>query len=403
VTGGGGSVAGTAVVVEVAVVGAAHADIATRAAARRKRIEVIMSDCRQLASRLVSTRMTLRSPDGELVVRDVVDGRWANPAGSVDDSIGEALWALPGLVDAHAHLAGESLPSAGGMPGNAGYAREQAAQAMSNGIMLIYDKGWCDETVLDLIDTMPLRSRPDIEAAGEMLAVEGGYYPGFARELSPGDVASAVRNQAVGRATWVKLIGDWPRPGEGPRANFDSDELAVAVSEAEAEGARVAIHTMARDVPSMAVRAGVHSIEHGLFLSGDDLDALAGRHGIWVPTIRRVEETASSLRSGSSGQDLLLEGLGNVREMLPKAFEAGVTVLTGTDLAGPSSDVALEALKLAEYGASATQALASVTRREERAFDVGAPADAVLFPENPLENLEVLRHPVLVLRHGRVL
>ncbi len=288
------------------------------------------------------------------------------------------------------------------MPGSPVYAREQAMRAVASGVLLIYDKGWSDETVLDLIDDMPPRSRPDIEAAGEMLTVEGGYYAGFAWELSPGDVLPAVRSQAAGRATWIKLIGDWPRPGEGPRANFDFDELSMAVSEAEAKDVRVAVHTMARDVPSVAVAAGVHSIEHGLFLTEDDLGHLAARGGIWVPTLRRIEETAASLRRGSSGQELLLEGLENVRKLLPQAFEAGVTVLTGTDLAGPTSDVALEALKLVEYGATTAQALESVTRPEDRPFEVGAPADAVLFAENPMERLEVLRHPVHVVRLGRV-
>lgn len=329
-------------------------------------------------------------------------GCWAEPAGPAEETIGEGLWALPGLVDAHAHLAGESLPLEGGMRGDIDHAAKQARQALAAGVNHVYDKGWSDETVLDLIEDLPPSERPDIEAAGEMIAVEGGYYGGFAREISPDDIASVVAGQAAGRAKWIKLIGDWPRAGVGPKANFGFDQLSRAVKAAESGKARVAIHTMAREVPSMAVRAGVHSIEHGLFLEEGDLDLLAESEGIWVPTVRRVEETTALLRPGSSGQKLLVEGLENVRRLLPLAYEAGVTVLTGTDLAGPTSEVAKEALKLVEYGATPAQALASVSKHVESPFAMGRPADAVLFPENPLDDLRVLQHPASVVRLGRV-
>ena len=122
----------------------------------------------------------------------------------------------------------------------------------------------------------------------------------------------------------MKLIGDWPRKGIGPVVNFSEAELTQAVAVARANGARLAVHTMAREVPAMAVEAGADSIEHGLFLSDCDLVALGERGGSWVPTVIQIEKVIEQLGERSSGGRLLTEGLVNVAANLELAVEAGV-------------------------------------------------------------------------------
>lgn len=191
-------------------------------------------------------------------------------------------------------------------------------------------------------------------------------------------------------------------------ANFTPEELATAVAVAEAGGARVAIHTMAREVPSQAVAAGVHSIEHGIFLEEADLAPLAARGGMWVPTVQRVEMTVADLGAESSGGRLLTEGLGRVRRLLPLALEAGVHVLAGTDLIGSPADVAAEAIRLGHYGMTPQQVVAAVSTSvfdatgRDSAFAPGTTADAVFFPANPVEDVAVLSHPALVMRCGEL-
>ncbi len=358
----------------------------------------------------MSTRVILRSPFGETVTRDIADGYWADPVGAADSTLGEGYWAVPGLVDAHSHLATRDLPAPNGgyQPGVLDGAVERARDALSAGVTLLLDKGWCDKTVIDLMAAMPEAERPEIEAAAQMIAVNEGYYPDFALEIDAFEIGSVVAEQAVMGAGWVKLIGDWPRRGRGPVANFTEDQLRRAVEIAGESGSRVAIHTQAREVPSMAVAAGVHSIEHGLFLTDSDVATLAQRGGMWVPTVLRIEETIVQLGAESGGGRLLIEGLGNARRLLPAAFEAGVRILAGTDLVGTPANVASEAIKLGEYGLSNLQVVEAVTTAGFRATDrssdfaVGAPADAVLFPEDPISDLEVLRHPTVVIRKGTV-
>lgn len=349
--------------------------------------------------------MTLRSPSGPVVVRDVVGDRWAEPSGEPAETVGEDLWALPGLVDAHAHLAARELNTE---PGVLSDAMQRARDALASGVTLVLDKGWGDDTTIRLIDQLDPAERPDIEAAGRIITTEGGYFSGFGREIAGSEVAAAVSEAAAVARGWVKLIGDWPRRGVGPVANFTQDELAAAVSAAEAGGARLAIHTMAREVPSQAVAAGVHSIEHGLFLEEADIELLGSRGGMWVPTVLRVEATVGQLGPGSSGGRLLAEGLRRMRMLVPLAVEAGVHVLAGTDLIGSPADVAAEALRLRELGLDANGIVEAISNSafaatgRDHEFSVGTPANAVFFSADPLEELDVLRHPRHVMRLGRL-
>ena len=309
------------------------------------------------------------------------------------------------MSDSHAHLAGETLSD----PGDVDGAMRRSREALEAGVTLILDKGWRDTTAVEAVSRMRVEERPDVEVAAEIISVEGGYFPGFGRVVAQGDLAKAVAEEARLGEGWVKLVGDWPRKGVGPVPNFTRAQLSEAVTVAERLGSRVAIHTMARDVPSLAVEAGVHSIEHGLFLSESDLGRLGARGGMWVPTVLRVEETIGQLGEGSSGGRLLQEGLENVRRLLPGAADAGVSVLAGTDLVGAPADVASEAVKLAEYGLTSQQAVAAVGHSAFTAtgratwFEIGSPANAVLFAADPIQDLAVLRHPDAVIRLGVIL
>jgi imidazolonepropionase-like amidohydrolase len=330
------------------------------------------------------------------------DGRWREPTGEASDLLGVGWWALPGLVDAHAHLAADELDLVPGVPDQI---RKRAYACLEGGVFLVIDKGWCDGTVVATLTDAPPSESPDFEAAGRIVAVEGGYYPGFAIETDAEDLVEVIRRAVDEGKGWVKLVGDWPRKGRGALPNFDPDQLKTAVDVAHAAGARVAIHSMAPDVASWAVAAGVDSIEHGLFLTVDDLEAMAAREAGWVPTILRCEALIEALGRESSGGRLLAAGLDNVRNLLAEVPD-GVSVLAGTDLVAPSAAVGREVTALIRHGLDPKRAVdaASATAlafcEREAAFAVGAPADAVFFDRDPYEDPSVMERPIAVLRHG---
>lgn len=350
--------------------------------------------------------ISLRSPGSSesrlLGISD--DGRWSEPATTADADLGTGLWAVPGMADAHAHLAATSNRE----PGDPDGITRRAFACLRSGVFLIIDKGWSDNSVVATLSDLPPGRRPDWEGAPRMISVEGGYYPDFAVEVEPGDLARVVEDAANLGGGWVKLVGDWPRRGRGAVANFSEEDLAEAVAVAHRGGARVAIHTMAPDVASAAVRAGVDSIEHGLFLTETDLELLAERRGAWVPTVLRMDQTAEMLGPDSTGGRLISEGLRNVASLLADV-PAGVAVLAGSDMAVTSGEIGREVVRLHQMGLEASRAAAAATTAAYRylsrpsGFVPGEPANAVFFAADPSAEPATMVEPVAVIRSGKVL
>lgn len=353
------------------------------------------------------TIRTLAGSTHELVVDD--GGHFAHPGEVAPDAVVDSggWYALAGLADAHAHLSGGEVGATVSEEDLPAFVAQSCWAQLAGGVFLVADKGTHNDLTLRILDAPPTE-RPDLHMASRVITNHGGYYGGFGREVDAGDLATAVAEAAATRgATWVKLIGDWPRKGQGAPANFELDALTAAAQIAHQGGCRIAIHACAPRTSSLAVAAGFDSIEHGLFLTGDDLTALGARGGAWVPTIDAMEAIRDMLGAASSGGRLFAEGLDNVRGLLAGAPGAGVSVLAGTDLHLAHGHVAEEALKLAEYGLDPETVIASLTTTayryfgEDKGFDVGKPADVVFFDRDPREDLTVLQRPVLALRHGR--
>lgn len=356
------------------------------------------------------TLITIREPGGKPQPLAIEDGHFADPdAGPIDREIETGhLFATAGLADCHAHLSMRSLHDRELTDERIKHnSIRHAWMQLEGGVLLALDKGSSGTASLAILDEAPHR-RPELRMAGQIISAPGGYFSGFGVEVDDSGLAGAVRRAATGPATWVKVIGDWPRKGEGPKANFTQAALAKAAAVVHAAGCRLAVHTMAPQVASIAVAAGADSIEHGTFLTGEDLEVLASRGGAWVPTVCGVESIVEYLGIDSSGGRLLSSGLENLRRLIPEAERLDVTVLAGTDLSLPHGGVAAEAVKLAEYGMSGVGALAAVSTAAydyagvRRGFAAGMPADAVFFAADPRQDLGTLRAPKLILRTGRL-
>ncbi|CAN5227236.1 hypothetical protein BH18ACT5_BH18ACT5_07060 [soil metagenome] len=347
-------------------------------------------------------RVAFRNGEGEREL-GVAGGVWQDGG---DDPLVDVtrFWALPGLADCHAHLAADSLTDVN-QSGEMEAIRLRAFAQLERGVFLVIDKGWRDEVFLRLLEEPP-DTRPHLEGAARIITGVHGYFPGFAVEVDDTDLPKAVA-AANTSGGWVKLVGDWPQKGRGPVVNFGEEALTRACEVAHAAGARVAIHAMAPVTPGLAVRAGVDSIEHGLYLTQDELGELGQRGGAWVPTIANTENVMTGFSSGSTAARVLGEGLDNLRSLLPLATEAGVTVLAGTDLGLRHGEVAVEVQRLHEYGLAgpdAVEAAGSAAYRYCRLqpFTTGSSADLLLFNTDPATNPSSLAIPVAGVRAGRV-
>lgn len=359
----------------------------------------------------MATLLTIRPLEGE-PVRIAIDGTlFADPEEvTIDSEIDTSgLWAVPGLADAHAHLTMQVPRDIHGISEEQMRANipAMAWAQVDRGVLLILDKGSAsDLSLLSLDHDADLR--PHVEVAGAIIRPAGGYVSDFGAEVEPDDLIEHIRTRAETRGGWVKIIGDWPRKGEGPKNNYPLDRLTEAVAVAHEAGARVAVHTMAY-AASDAVAAGADSIEHGPFLTSDDLGVLASRGGAWVPTVANMLDVLNTLGRDSSGGKLFIEGLERMRENLPLAESLGVTVLAGTDMGVRHGEVSMEAKRLVEYGMSNRGATRAASLDAygyvgmTDTFRPGATADAVFFRDHPYDDVSVLADPAIVIRRGRTI
>jgi len=357
----------------------------------------------------MTTLLTIRR-SGESPYPLAIDGtHFADPGDDVTKEVDtSSWWAVPGLADAHAHLTMQKPSDIHGMPEEQMLANipAMAWAQVDRGVLLILDKGGASDITLLSLE-LPPGERPYVEVAGALIHPADGYVSGFGAEVEPDDLVDHIRTKAATRGGWVKIVGDWPRKGEGPRNNYSLERLTEAVDVAHSSGAKVAVHSMA-DSASDAVAAGVDSIEHGPFLTPDDLRLLAARGGAWVPTVVNMLDVLAFLGPDSSGGKLFVKGLERMRENLPLAEELGVTVLAGTDMAVPHGQVAVEAMRLREYGMSdraaadaATVAAYRYIGRSDR-LQPGDAADVVFFADDPHMDVTTLSRPMLIIRNGAV-
>ena len=343
----------------------------------------------------------VRLPDGDRPEEWwVADGRWQEhlAAGAADLPGG---FALPGLVDAHAHLTLDFNNS--GLRGDALVQFNLRAQAQA-GVLAIRDMGTAPGARLDPARLDGVR----VSQPSQLLAPAGRYFPGLAQVVEDGELVNAAVEAVAGGATWVKVIADFVGPDGNwwnAPANYSAETLRRVVEAVHARGARVAAHSTG-PFAAECVRAGVDSIEHGPSLTADDLAAMAQRGVAWCPTLAVSTHYAGmAMRGGGPIAAAARASLVQVSQLLPLAARLGVTILTGTDEL-PHGSLASEVAALHRYGLPVTAALAAASTAARSylglpAWENDAPADFVAFAADPRQDITALAQPVAVVAGGR--
>jgi imidazolonepropionase-like amidohydrolase len=278
----------------------------------------------------------------------------------------------------------------------------QARVQVEGGVLLVREPG----AVSHVTATLEGEGLPRIVTAGRWLAGRGRYIPGWAREVDDDELAeAAVEELRAGGGGWAKVVGDW-RFEDRFQPSFRAETLADAVGRVHVAGGRVAIHAIQRETVEMAVAAGCDSIEHGTFASADSIAAIAGAGTALTPTMGAVLSpqavgASEVARSRAAGMHDTL------RSTVRAAWEAGVTLMAGTDVAIPNGEVRREIELLASAGLPAEAALAAGSWAA-RAFlgfpgiEEGAPADLVAYLRDPREDLSALDAVVAIVLDGRL-
>ncbi|MFC9604295.1 amidohydrolase family protein [Streptomyces niveus] len=342
-------------------------------------------------------------------VRDelwVVDGRtsYERPFGARDVRTVRG-WAVPGLVDAHCHV---GLDTHG--PVDGATSEKQALTDRDAGTLLLRDAGSPSDTRwIDDRDDLP-----KIIRAGRHIARTRRYIRNFAHEIEPGDLVAFVAQEARRGDGWVKLVGDWiDREAGDLTACWPRAEVESAIAEAHRLGARVTAHCFADVALRDLVEAGIDCVEHATGLTDDLIPLFAERGVAIVPTLVNIA-TFPDLAAG--GESKYPRWSAHMRRLHARrydtvrdAYDAGIPVFVGTDAGGSLAHglVADEVAELVKAGIPPLEAL-SATAWRARAWlgrpglEEGAPADLVVFDEDPRVDVRVLAEPRRIVLNGRV-
>lgn len=342
-------------------------------------------------------------PSGRLGDVWVVDGRLTFQEVPGAATIARRGWVLPGLVDAHAHL-GLHSPDADGSPRQRAEASARAHR--DAGVLVVREPGAADHVSATLGVGEGL---PRVVTAGRFLAPPGGYVPGLAREVAAGDLPTAAAEEALVSGAWVKVIGDFPVPGHGLVAHWDAATLRRTADAAHAAHARITIHAMDPDVIEAAVLAGFDAVEHGTGMRHDHIDLLVEQQVAWVPTLLISDGAPGFVGRAAGGvaATTVAAWLDHLPDVVATAWRAGVPVLAGTDAGmGPHGKVAAEVALLVEAGLSPTAAIGAASWSARRwlglpGVEEGAPADLVVYADDPRVDPEVLWRPAAIVLDGR--
>ena len=366
---------------------------------------------------------------------------------AIGDAVGEApegahdlagATVLPGLIDAHVHVASDTSRSPGfgpppaqhgEPPRPAGLAQyilaATADRILRSGFTTVRDVGAYDDEVLALraaIDA-ELVQGPRIYTCGRIISATapgGEIFHSMYREADgPWEMRKAVREQLKRGAEFIKFMATGARSVvlEDPEpAQMTLEEMKAIVDEAHRMGKRVAAHAEGLEGTRWALEAGADTIEHGLALHREPklLDDMAERGTVLVPTISTFHDLAE--RFANIFPVVLVEQakrqLEEAMRTVDTARRAGVTLALGYD-SGPPGSSAQELMRLLEAGLSVSEGLRAATlggsaalgRDDLGRLAVGSRADAVAIDGRPDEDPTVLTRPEairLVVGRGRV-
>lgn len=330
---------------------------------------------------------------------------------------------LPGLFDCHVHLLVNGLDPVGWRRRPFSLAFFEAVGTMratlAAGITTVREAGGSDLGVQEA-QRLGLVAGPRMQIAITMLSQTGGHgdpwepsgasspifpaHPGKPSGIvdGPDEVRRTVRQLLRAGANVIKVAtsGGVVSPRDDPRhSHFRDAEVAVMVEEATAVGISVMAHAQGTEGIKTAVRNGVRSIEHGVYLDDEAISMMLER-GTWlVPTLMAPRGVMEAAEAGAEIPPTVLAKAQLVAqahtESVRRAIAAGVRVAMGTDSGVTRHGRNLDELGLlVEAGMSPAQALHSATHSaaqlmgldaELGTIEPGKRADLVLVDGDALE------------------
>jgi imidazolonepropionase-like amidohydrolase len=359
---------------------------------------------------------------------DVVieDGRIVEVGSSLDgdeavDVGGRAL--LPGLFDTHVHVAVGHVDmwKLAHEPFSMQFyeAARNLSATLDAGITSIRDAGGADLGIKEAVARGMIRG-PQMQVSISMLSQTGGHGDGWLASggqvdlfvTHPGrpsgivDGAEEMRHKvrellrAGADVLKVATSGGVLSPRDDPtHAHFTLGELEVLVAEAAAGGAWVMAHAQGTDGIKNAIRAGIRSVEHGIYLDDEAIEMMLARGTFLVPTLVAPQGVVRAAEAGAPIPEVMVRKAETVveahRDSFARAVAAGVRVAMGTDSGVTPHGENLDELELMACGGMAPADVLKATtgdaavlmgvEGERGTVEPGKTADLVVLDGDPFD------------------
>ena len=341
------------------------------------------------------------------------------PTGVKLIDLGDAF-ALPGLIDAHTHLAWKPADSSQ-RSSNEVIGADAARATLLAGFTTVRNLGSTGRTDLLLRDAIREGRVPGprMVAAGAGIGIRGGtcdrVFGGEAVASLPADLARLVERLFTEGADVIKVCAGGGVISSDPgTAELAIEQLGAVVAAAHRLGRKVAAHAQGADAIANAVAAGVDSIEHGTFIDEASARKMRERRIYLVPTLYRmdwiIEQGAT--KPPSSRTDDIARARAAAHDHVRRAIQAGVPIALGTDSSVyPDGLNAREIAVLVRLGLSPLEAIRAATihaaqllglESEVGALEPGKRADLVAVQGDPLRDVRAVEQVDFVMKDGEV-
>jgi imidazolonepropionase-like amidohydrolase len=345
---------------------------------------------------------------------------------------------VPGLIDAHLHLAGSRVidPMAwvsDDVTTMTARASADCRKLLAAGFTSVRDVGSATGLGLKQAISEGEIPGPRVYTSGKSISQTAGHGDTHSLPLEWVEERSGLATLADGEDECRKTARSRIREGvdclkimttggvlselDTPtQSQFTPREIRAFTEEAGRVGIPVASHAQGTSGVVSALENGVDTIEHGFYLDEEALDLFHEHDATFVPTLaimHRIVEHGADHEMPEWGLRKAREAYEAHVDSVRRAHEADVPIALGTDFIGPDlvphGENALEAeLLVEEIGLSEMDAIKAGTSVAARTVpdddigrvETGAHADLLALDADPLEDISALRDVEAVYKGG---